>query len=115
MSIPSEYVLYHMLTDMGFPAPAAGLATDVLLGRHDDDGGLDDEGPGWDDPRWDEERWTITEPETFESSEEDVEFLNIPPDHDWDEYARIAEWQDRLERARRIGDDDVRAAGLPVG
>jgi hypothetical protein len=51
----------------------------------------------------------------FEPSQEDIEFLNAPGEPDWDESARIAEWQDRLEQMHRYGDDDLRAAGLPVG
>jgi hypothetical protein len=43
------------------------------------------------------------------------QFLNTLGAPDWDEYARIAEWQDRLELMHRYGDDDLRAAGLTVG
>jgi hypothetical protein len=34
---------------------------------------------------------------------------------DWDEYARIAEWQDRLEAMHQLTDEDLRSAGLSVG
>jgi hypothetical protein len=41
-----------------------------------------------------------------------------PSDADWDEYARWAEWQDRLEFAYRVDQlsgDALAAAGLAIG
>jgi hypothetical protein len=55
-------------------------------------------------PAWTDERWTIG-PDPADG----------PTDADWDEHARVAEWQDRLEAMHRVTDDDLRAAGLPVG
>jgi hypothetical protein len=36
-------------------------------------------------------------------------------DDDWGEYARIAEWQDRLEAMHQLTDADITANGLPIG
>ena len=38
-----------------------------------------------------------------------------PTDADLDEMAKYCEWADRVEGMRRYTDDDLRAAGLPVG
>ena len=62
--------------------------------------------------RTDEDIWTIgPEPLPLEPDPDDAG----PTEADWDEYARVAEWQDRVEAMHRVTDDDLRAAGLPVG
>ena len=105
----SRYLLHHGLCDAGFNPIRAAHAVDVLMGPEPDQAD-DDDGPGWDDPRWDDERWTITEPEPFEPSEEDLE-----------EYGR---WSDQVEAMSRpwpaeypatFTDDDLTAAGLAGG
>ena len=70
MSLPSEYILFHTLTDLGFPVDRASVATDVLLGRHDnDDGGGPESWPEW----CDEDRW-VAGPEPFEPHPDDEEW-----------------------------------------
>jgi hypothetical protein len=114
MSIPSEYVLYHMLTDLGFPAPAASRAVDVLQGRHDD-GQDDDDGPeSWDS--WtDLDRW-VPGPEPFEPNPDDEEWLGRQlTDDEIDAIALACAWQDALEGAGRITDQDIIATGQAPG
>jgi hypothetical protein len=77
---------------------------------------------GW--PPWTDQRW---EPTAADSA-----WLNthpLPPiaggapesgpsDQDWEDYHRWSAWQDRLEQIygpHGITDDDIQAAGLPVG
>jgi hypothetical protein len=76
----------------------------------------------------DGERWELGP----EPTQDDIEWLNTHPadDDDWtanaseqarwsqrlEELHQASEWQDRIEAMHwSNGDDDVRAAGLPVG
>jgi hypothetical protein len=80
--------------------------------------GLDDPdyGPAESWPSWtDEDIWTIgPEPQPLEP-EPAGEPAYEPTDADWDEMARYCEWADRVEAMHCVTDDDLRAAGLPVG
>src|SRR4051794_26744305 len=103
MSIPSEYVLYHTLSNLGYPPLAVSLAVDVLQGRHDDDQ-ADEDGPeSW--PEWtDEDRWEPT-PEAYEPEPEDEEWVaGLPTDEDLEDMARHAAWLDHMEGLARITD-----------
>jgi hypothetical protein len=92
--------------------------------------GIDDDayGPAESWPSWtDDDRWEPgPEPLPYESDEPspwptDVEIEEYeaehagPTDADLDEMAKYCEWADRVEGMRRYTDDDLRAAGLPVG
>jgi hypothetical protein len=76
--------------------------------------------------------WFADQAARFEPDAADVAWLNtnpiLPPitggapepfvasAEDWEDYARWSEWQDRLEQIYHVdGDEDARAAGLPVG
>jgi hypothetical protein len=80
---------------------------------------FDVEDPDYDAFEWDDwtdaDVWALgPEPEPFEPSCEDREWLNrqdaVSCESDWDEYARIAEMQDRMEAVRHMDhltDQDV--------
>ena len=96
-------------------SPRAARSTSCRVVTSDDQSD-DDDGPGWGDPRWDDERWTITEPETFEPEPSDLEWsAGLPSDEDLEAMARHAAWLDHLEGLSRMTDEDLLAAGLPVG
>src|SRR3954449_2212093 len=95
----------------GYAIPFAAADEVIECGFDDPDYGDPADWPTWTDRDVWEDGPAVAddvelEPAGFEPSQEDIEFLNVPPGHDWEEYARIAEWQDRLEQDRRITDAD---------
>jgi hypothetical protein len=70
-------------------------------------------------PEWtDADRWEPTEAD-YQWAAENIELPPVgPSDADWEEYRQWSEWQDRLEGINGphgITDEDLAAAGLPVG
>ena len=105
----------------GFAIPFADHDALIECGALDPDHGDPETWPAWTDQRWEPTEADHTllaehpilppicggAPEAFQ-----------PSDQDWEDYHRWSAWQDRLEGIHgpySIADDDIQAAGLPVG
>jgi hypothetical protein len=105
----SDYMLFALLSNECPDPLRVNRAIDVLRGAdgpEPDEAQADDvEADPAEWPSWTDQRWTIG-PEPDDDG---------PSDADLDEMAKYCEWTDRVAQAHRYTDDDLRAAGLPVG
>jgi hypothetical protein len=104
----SDYLLFATLSNLGYPPSRVSRAVSALQGR--DDPVVDDDDQIGPPLEW------HPEPEPFEPHPSDEEWLaRRPTDADLEAMARHAAWLDHLEGLARVTDEDLIAAGLPVG
>lgn len=103
--------------ESGYAIPAADLLCDAL-----NECELLD--PEWADPldwpAWTDQRFTLgpdLDLDLDHADDEDLDELPVfePSDEDLEDARRVSEWQDMLEQSARFTDEDLVAAGLPVG